>query len=125
MLCWRGLLLSRNVSSWLVLDWARTRKVIGTGYNLSPINNKDGLTITTTLQSGLSREADVLKHKSLGNKRGVYSARGRLLRWTLSSKWNKDVIISFVLDLRFLVKNSGVDGLKNWNCSEIKCKRTP
>ena len=33
-------------------------------------------------------------HKSLGNKKGIDSARGRLLRWTLSSKWNKDVIIS-------------------------------
>ena len=33
-------------------------------------------------------------HRSLGNKRGVDSARGRLLRWTLSLKWNKDVIIS-------------------------------
>ena len=28
-------------------------------------------------------------HRSLENKRGVDSARGRLLRWTLSSKWNK------------------------------------
>ena len=33
-------------------------------------------------------------HRSLGNKKGVDSDRGRLLRWTLSSKWNKDVIIS-------------------------------
>ena len=33
-------------------------------------------------------------HKSLENNRGVDSARGKLLRWTFSSKWNKDVIIS-------------------------------
>ena len=33
-------------------------------------------------------------NKSLGNNRGVDSAQGKLLRWTLSSKWNKDVIIS-------------------------------
>ena len=33
-------------------------------------------------------------HRSLENKRGVDSARGRLLRWTLSLKWNKEVIIS-------------------------------
>ena len=34
-------------------------------------------------------------HKSRGNRKGVDSARGRLLRGTLSSKWNKDVMISF------------------------------
>ena len=29
------------------------------------------------------------------------------------------------LDLWFLVKSSGIDSLKNWECSEIKCKGTP
>ena len=60
MLCCRGLLLSRNIGRRLVLDWAQRRKVIGTGHNLSPINGKDGLAVTTALQSGLNREADVL-----------------------------------------------------------------
>ena len=30
----------------------------------------------------------------------------------------------FTLDLGFC-KNSGVNGLENWKCSEIKWKRTP
>ena len=32
-------------------------------------------------------------HRSRRNRRGVDSTRGRLRRWTLSSKWNKDVMI--------------------------------
>ena len=35
-------------------------------------------------------------HMSGENRRGVDSARGRLLRLTLSSKWNKDVMINYV-----------------------------
>ena len=35
-------------------------------------------------------------HKSRGNIRGMDSVRGKLRRWTLSSNWNKDVIISSV-----------------------------
>ena len=34
-------------------------------------------------------------HRSRENRRGVDSTRGRLRRWTLSSKWNKAVMISF------------------------------
>ena len=60
MLYCKGLLLSRNIGSWLVLGWARRWKAIGTGHNLPPINGKDGLTVTTALQSRLNREADVL-----------------------------------------------------------------
>ena len=33
-------------------------------------------------------------HRSRENRRGVDSSRGRLRRWTLSSKWNRDVMIS-------------------------------
>ena len=33
-------------------------------------------------------------HRSRGNKRGMDLVRGKLWRWTLSSTWNKDVIIS-------------------------------
>ena len=33
-------------------------------------------------------------HRSRGNRRGVDSARGRLRRWTLFSKWNKGVMIN-------------------------------
>ena len=33
-------------------------------------------------------------HKSCENRRGVDSARGKIRRWTLSSKWNKAVMIS-------------------------------
>ena len=60
MLYCKGLLLSRNIGSWLVLGWAKKRKVIGTGHNLPQINSKDGLTVTTVLQSRLNKEADVL-----------------------------------------------------------------
>ena len=35
-------------------------------------------------------------HRSHENRRGVDSARGRLRRWTRSSKWNKAVMISSV-----------------------------
>ena len=60
MLYSKGLLLNRNIGNQLVLGWARRRKVIGMGHNLPPINGKDGLAVMTTLQSRLSREADVL-----------------------------------------------------------------
>ena len=33
-------------------------------------------------------------HSSLGNRRGMNSAWVRFLRWTLSSKWNKEVMKS-------------------------------
>ena len=33
-------------------------------------------------------------NRSHENRRGVDSAQGRLQQWTLSSKWNKDVMIS-------------------------------
>ena len=33
-------------------------------------------------------------HSSLGNRRGMDSARVRFLQWTLSSKWNKEVMKS-------------------------------
>ena len=35
-------------------------------------------------------------HSSLGNRRGMDSARVRFLWWTLSSKWNKEVMKSSV-----------------------------
>ena len=62
MLYWRGLLLSRNIDSRLVLGWARWWKVKRAGHKLPPIDDKDGLTVTTTFQSRLIREADMLKH---------------------------------------------------------------
>ena len=34
--------------------------MIGTGHSLPPINGKDGLTVTTTLQSRFLREADMI-----------------------------------------------------------------
>ena len=60
MLYCKGLMLNRNIDSRLVLGWARRRKVIRTGHNLPSINGKDDLAVTKVLQSGLSREADVL-----------------------------------------------------------------
>ena len=60
MLHWRGLLLSRNIGSRLVLGWARRRKVIRARHKLLSIDGKDGLIVTTTLQSKLIREADML-----------------------------------------------------------------
>ena len=44
----------------LVLGWSRRGKMKGTRHGLPPIDSKGGLTATTTLQSGLSREPDVL-----------------------------------------------------------------
>ena len=58
MLHWRGLLLSRNIGSWLVLNWKGKRA----RHKLPPIDGKAGLTVTTTLQSRLIKEADMLKH---------------------------------------------------------------
>ena len=62
MLHWRGLLLSRNIGSRLVLGWAWRRKVKRAGHKLPPIDGKDGLTVMTALQSRLIKEADMLKH---------------------------------------------------------------
>ena len=56
----KGMLLSRNIDSRMVLGWARRRKVIRAWNKLPPIDGKDGLTVTTTLQSRLIREVDML-----------------------------------------------------------------
>ena len=61
MLHWRGLLLSRNIDSRPVLSWAWRWKVKKVGHKLPPIDGKNGLTVTTTLQSRLIREVDMLK----------------------------------------------------------------
>ena len=58
MLPWRGLLLSRNIGSWLVLGWKGKRA----GHKLPLINGKAGLTVMMVLQSRLIKEADMLKH---------------------------------------------------------------
>ena len=60
MLHWRGLLLSKNIGSLLVLGWALRRKVIRVGHKLPSIDGKDGLTVTMALQSRLLKEADML-----------------------------------------------------------------
>ena len=62
MLHWRGLLLNKNIGNRMVLGWARRQKVKRSGHKLPPIDCKDGLTVTTALQSRLIREADMLKH---------------------------------------------------------------
>ena len=58
MLHWRGLLISRNIDSWLVLDWKEKR----VGHKPPSIDGKAGLTVTTVLQSRLIKETDILKH---------------------------------------------------------------
>ena len=60
VLCCRGLVLRWNIGSWLVLGWVQRWQMIGTGHSVPPINDKDGLTVSTTLQSRLIWEADML-----------------------------------------------------------------
>ena len=76
--------------------WSLRRKMKGTWHSLPLIDSKGGLAAAMTLQSGLDRKpmCSSIWHRSYGNRRGVDSARGRLWWWTLSSKWNKDVMIS-------------------------------
>ena len=52
----------RSASRISAAGWSLRRKMKGTGHGLPPIDSKGGLAATTTLQSGLDREADVLQH---------------------------------------------------------------
>ena len=96
MLYCKGLVLRWNISRQLVLSWVWRRHMIGTGHSLhqSTIRTASQSRRRSNLGSSGKPICSSTWHKSLGNNRGVGSTRGRLLRWTLSSKWNKDVIIS-------------------------------
>ena len=45
---------------WLVLGWVRRWQMKGTGHSVPPINGKDNLAVSTTFQSRLLKEADML-----------------------------------------------------------------
>ena len=79
-----------------VLSYVLRWEVLSTGQKLPPINSKNGFVISVVLQSRLIGKPICSNtwNSSLGNRRGVDSARVRFLRWTLSSKWNKEVMKS-------------------------------
>ena len=61
-------------------------------------------------------------HKSFGNSRGMDSVRGKLLQWTLSSKWNKEVMINSV-GLNQIPQKSGTEPLE-WLLSSARGAET-
>ena len=77
-------------------------------------------------------------HNSQGNRRGRDSARGRLRWWTLSSKWNNEVIINSIglnqypFEIRYSTYRTApllctvfwggnILDLKTWSIRSIRC----